>query len=59
MVVDVRSRDDYRKGHISGAINIAAADIKKAASASWKAQVAAHNCGMCHRPERRRTGSHP
>lgn len=29
VVVDVRSRDDYRKGHISGAINIAAADIKK------------------------------
>ncbi|WP_437613328.1 rhodanese-like domain-containing protein [Erwinia sp. V71] len=29
VVVDVRSRDDYRKGHISGALNIAAADIKK------------------------------
>ncbi|KOC87994.1 rhodanese-like domain-containing protein [Winslowiella iniecta] len=29
VVVDVRSRDDYRKGHISGAIHIAAADIKK------------------------------
>ena len=29
VVVDVRSRDDYRRGHISGAINIAAADIKK------------------------------
>jgi rhodanese-related sulfurtransferase len=29
VVVDVRSRDDYRKGHISGAINVAAADIKK------------------------------
>lgn len=36
VVVDVRSRDDYRKGHISGALNVAAADIKKAASASWK-----------------------
>ncbi|MEW5291364.1 MULTISPECIES: rhodanese-like domain-containing protein [Erwinia] len=29
VVVDVRSRDDYRKGHISGAINVLAADIKK------------------------------
>ncbi len=29
VVVDVRSRDDYRKGHISGAVNLAAADIKK------------------------------
>ncbi len=29
VVVDVRQRDDFRKGHIAGAINIAAADIKK------------------------------
>ena len=29
IVVDIRSRDDYRKGHISGALNISAADIKK------------------------------
>ncbi|RWR03205.1 hypothetical protein ED28_04030 [[Pantoea] beijingensis] len=29
IVVDVRSRDDYRKGHISGALNVLAADIKK------------------------------
>lgn len=29
VVVDVRSRDEYRKGHISGALNVAAADIKK------------------------------
>ncbi|MFC0141937.1 rhodanese-like domain-containing protein [Erwinia mallotivora] len=29
VVVDVRSRDDYRKGHISGAVNVLAADIKK------------------------------
>ncbi|WP_067709328.1 MULTISPECIES: rhodanese-like domain-containing protein [unclassified Erwinia] len=29
VVIDVRSRDDYRKGHISNAINILAADIKK------------------------------
>ncbi len=29
VVVDVRSRDDCRKGHISGALNVAAADIKK------------------------------
>lgn len=29
IVVDVRSRDDYRKGHISGAFNVLAADIKK------------------------------
>lgn len=29
VVVDVRNRDEYRKGHISGAINVAAADIKK------------------------------
>lgn len=29
VVVDVRSRDDYRKGHISGAVNLAATDIKK------------------------------
>jgi rhodanese-related sulfurtransferase len=29
VVVDVRSRDDYRRGHISGAMNIAAAEIKK------------------------------
>nr|MBA2817696.1 rhodanese-like domain-containing protein [Candidatus Pantoea persica] len=36
VVVDVRSRDDYRKGHISGALNVATDGIKKAASASWK-----------------------
>ncbi|NJD00165.1 rhodanese-like domain-containing protein [Candidatus Erwinia dacicola] len=29
VVVDVRGRDDYRKGHISTAINMLAADIKK------------------------------
>ncbi|ATZ10067.1 rhodanese-like domain-containing protein [Erwinia amylovora] len=29
VVVDVRGRDDYRKGHISNAINVLAADIKK------------------------------
>ncbi|MCX8959162.1 rhodanese-like domain-containing protein [Erwinia psidii] len=29
VVVDVRSRDDFRKGHISNAINLLAADIKK------------------------------
>ncbi len=29
VVVDVRSRDDYRKGHISGSLNVVAADIKK------------------------------
>ncbi|CUU22323.1 rhodanese-like domain-containing protein [Duffyella gerundensis] len=29
VVVDVRNRDEYRKGHISGAMNVAAADIKK------------------------------
>lgn len=29
VVVDVRGRDDFRKGHISNAVNVAAADIKK------------------------------
>jgi len=29
VVVDVRSRDDFRRGHISGAVNVAAAEIKK------------------------------
>lgn len=29
VVVDVRSRDDFRKGHIANAINVPAADIKK------------------------------
>lgn len=29
IIVDIRSRDDYRKGHIIGALNIMAADIKK------------------------------
>lgn len=29
VVVDVRGRDDFRKGHISSAINLQAADIKK------------------------------
>ncbi len=29
VVVDTRNRDDFRKGHISGALNIQAADIKK------------------------------
>ncbi|MDR7345150.1 rhodanese-related sulfurtransferase [Pantoea alhagi] len=29
VVVDTRARDDFRKGHISGAHNILAADIKK------------------------------
>ncbi|ADP10940.1 MULTISPECIES: rhodanese-like domain-containing protein [Erwinia] len=29
VVVDVRGRDDYRKGHISNAINVLAAEIKK------------------------------
>lgn len=28
VIVDVRSRDDFRKGHISNAINVLAADIK-------------------------------
>lgn len=28
VVVDVRPRDDFRRGHISGAINLAAAEIK-------------------------------
>lgn len=28
IVVDIRSRDDYRKGHITGAINVTATDIK-------------------------------
>ncbi|AXF78186.1 rhodanese-like domain-containing protein [Erwinia tracheiphila] len=29
LVVDVRSRDDFRKGHISNSVNVLAADIKK------------------------------
>ncbi|MFG1175462.1 rhodanese-like domain-containing protein [Erwiniaceae bacterium CAU 1747] len=29
VVVDVRGRDDFRKGHISNAVNVLAADIKK------------------------------
>ena len=29
VVVDVRSRDDFRRGHISGAVNLAAAEVKK------------------------------
>lgn len=29
VVVDVRSRDDFRRGHISGALNVAVAEIKK------------------------------
>lgn len=29
IVVDVRSRDDYRKGHIANAVNLPAAEIKK------------------------------
>ncbi|WP_075183288.1 rhodanese-like domain-containing protein [Pantoea sp. 1.19] len=29
VVVDVRGRDEYRKGHISNALNVQAADIKK------------------------------
>jgi len=29
VVVDVRGRDDFRKGHISNAVNVQAADIKK------------------------------
>ncbi|MCS3434152.1 rhodanese-like domain-containing protein [Klebsiella sp. BIGb0407] len=29
VVVDVRSRDDFRKGHIANAINVPAGDIKK------------------------------
>lgn len=29
VVVDVRSRDDYRKGHIANAVNVPAAEIKK------------------------------
>lgn len=28
LIVDVRSRDDFRKGHIANAINLPAADIK-------------------------------
>lgn len=29
IVVDVRSREDYRRGHISGSLNLVATDIKK------------------------------
>jgi len=29
VVVDVRSRDDFRKGHIANAVNVPAGDIKK------------------------------
>ena len=29
VVVDVRGRDDFRRGHISGAVNVQAAEIKK------------------------------
>lgn len=29
VVVDVRGRDDYRKGHIANSVNVLAADIKK------------------------------
>lgn len=29
LVVDIRSRDDFRRGHLSGAINLAEAEIKQ------------------------------
>lgn len=29
VVVDTRTRDEFRKGHLSGALNVLAADIKK------------------------------
>ena len=39
VVVDVRSRDDFRRGHISGALNVASPEIKKCNFA----ELAKHN----------------
>lgn len=36
VVVDTRSRDDFRRGHLANAINLTASEIKTAARASWK-----------------------
>ena len=36
VVVDLRQRDDFRKGHIAGAINLCPAISKPITSASWK-----------------------
>jgi rhodanese-related sulfurtransferase len=47
VVVDVRSRDDYRKGHISGAINVAAADIKKESFGELEKHKSQHIIVVC------------
>jgi rhodanese-related sulfurtransferase len=36
VVVDLRQRDDFRKGHIAGSINLLPAKSKPITSASWK-----------------------
>lgn len=36
VVVDVRSRDDFRRGHISGALNAQPLRLKKATLTNWQ-----------------------
>lgn len=36
VVVDTRSRDDFRRGHLANAINLTASEIKNGSWASWK-----------------------
>ncbi len=46
VVVDLRQRDDFRKGHIAGAINLLPSDIKaNNVGELEKPQIATHYCG--------------
>ncbi len=36
VVVDIRTREDYRKGHIANSINLIPSDIKMVIWVSWK-----------------------
>ena len=36
VVVDIRTRDDYRKGHIASSINLLPSDIKTVIWLNWK-----------------------
>ena len=59
VVVDTRSRDDFRRGHLANAINLTASEIKTAAWASWKTQNAADHRRVRQRHRLPRAGGEP
>lgn len=59
VVVDTRSRDDFRKGHLANAINLTASEIKRQPGRTGKTQGSANHRGLRQRHRVPRAGRKP